>query len=375
MRVFKSALALLLCLLFLLPGTALAEEESGVLNGEEMQSLLEGYIADHRINPDKLSIGYVYTETGESWFYHPDTWFYSASMYKVPLMMILAEKEYKGEITRDTKLKGLTLGDAETMILTYSNNDYAHLMMSVCADTEPNCRELYKNYVDLPEDYYDPDFHDYSYFTANFMTQVMTTLYNDPARFPNIIDCLKLAQPGQYFRIYLDGYEIAQKYGSFRDYSNRDFNHTSGIIYLPHPIILTVMTQDAPSPELTIADLAKLFADYTLQTVDPRYAEYESRQETLRLAAEAEAQRAEEKRLAEEAAAQAAAMPEPTPAPTVEPTPAEQPIVQTPAPTGAHFVASGETALRLYVLIGAAVLVLLLALVLRSRRGRRRHED
>lgn len=361
----KRGVALLLCLLLLTPVGAFAEGEEPIFDPEELQTMLDGYLSSRGFNPDNVSVGYVYTATGDTWYHNPDKWYYSASMYKVPLMMILAEKEYNGELTRDSKLKGLTLGEAEELILTYSHNDYAHLMMSVVADTEPDCRELYKNYVDLPEDYYDPDFHDYSYFTARFMTQVMTTLYNDPERFPNVIDCLKLAQPEHYFRVTLGAYEIAQKYGSYEDYSARQWNHTAGIVYLPHPIILTVMTLNNPTPEQTIADIAKLFADYSL-ALDEKLAQYEREQEALRLAAEAaeeEARRQEEERLAAEAAALSAV------SETAEPDAAA------PAPAAAQAADSGAPSaapqtVRLYILGGAAALFV--ALLLLYRIGRRR---
>lgn len=362
----KRGVALLLCLLLLAPAGAFAEGEEPIFDPEELQAMLDAYIAARGFNPDNISVGYVYTATGDTWYCNADKWYYSASMYKVPLMMILAEKEYNGELTRDSSLKGLTLGQAEELILTYSHNDYAHLMMSVVADTEPDCRELYKNYVDLPEDYYDPDFHDYSYFTARFMTQVMTTLFNQPERFPNVIDCLKLAQPEHYFRVTLGNHEIAQKYGSYEDYSARQWNHTTGIIYLPHPIILTVMTLNNPTPEQTIADIAKLFADYSL-ALDERLAQYEQEQEAPRLAAQAaeeEARRQEEERLAAETAALSAAVSE-----TAEPDAAA------PAPAAAQAADSGAPSaapqtVRLYILGGAAALFV--ALLLLYRIGRRR---
>ena len=382
-RLLRSLLPLLLCLSLLVSVPASAEETGGFLDEEELQRIVETYISEHGINPEHFSVGYVYTATGDTWYYNPDFWYYSASIYKVPLMMILAEKEYNGEITRDTNLKGLTLGYAEEIILTYSHNDYAHLMMSVVADTEPNCREYYKNYVDLPEDYYDPDFRDYSYFTARFMTQVMTTLFYEPERFPNIVECLKAAQPDHYFRLYIKDYEIAQKYGSFRDYSNRDFNHTTGFIYTPNPIILTIMSQDIPQPEVAIGELALLLTQYTLRQ-DGRLADYRAEQEAAQLAAEEE-----ERRLQEEAAQppvedgteEEAALPAADETVSPEPTPDETEAVPPAAEQGESDISpyavlheptniNGENQRsRLFVLAGmTAVLVILLVTLRRVRR-------
>ena len=375
-RLIFGVLALLLCLLTALPTAVFAEGEDagGVLDPAELQAMLDAYIEQHHFDPERISVGFVYTATGESWYHNPDRWYYSASMYKVPLMMILAEKEYLGELTRDSNLKGLTLGQAEELILTYSHNDYAHLMMSVVADTEPNCREYYKQYVDLPEDYYDPDFHDYSYFTARFMTQVMTTLYTQSERFPNVIDCLLNAQPGQYFRTRLPDYSIAQKYGSFQDYSARNWNHTTGIIYLPNPIILTVMTLDIPSPEQTIGEIAELFANYSLG-LDGKLEQYRASQEAERLAAEEEAQReAEEaaRREAEQLAAQQEEAAQPAIGVTLStPEPASGALPAENAALGLADIAQPSNLPRVYVLLGAGgvfVIAVLLRLLLRGRR-------
>lgn len=271
------------------------EEGISIIDADELQERVDAFISEKGLNPDNVSFGYCYTATGDRWYYNEDKWYYSASMYKVPLMMMLAEEEQKGVLTRDSNIYGLTLGQAEEYILVYSNNDYAHLMMKYFG-TEPECRLLYKQYSELPDDYYISDFSDYSYFTAKFMTDVVETLFYEPERFPNIIDSLRLAQPENYFHKSLgQTYPIAQKYGSLKE-----FNHTTGIIYMPNPIILTVMTSYANAPESVIADAAALFADYTLE-LDAKLEKFEQEKAAAEEEAKKEAERqAEEKRKAEE---------------------------------------------------------------------------
>ena len=70
-----------------------------------------------------MSVGFCYTATGDTWYHNPDAWYYSASMYKVPVMMILAERYKAGEITDETRISGLTLAEANELILVYSHND------------------------------------------------------------------------------------------------------------------------------------------------------------------------------------------------------------------------------------------------------------
>ena len=291
-------------------GEETAEPEMTIFDPDELQSMVDSFIQEYSgygVKADNISFAYTYLATGETWFYNPDTWYYSASMYKVPLMMILAEKEANGELTQESDVKGLTLAYAEESILVYSNNDYAHLMLNYLG-TDKEAREMYKQFSSLPDNYYDPDFIDYSYFTVRFMNDVMTTLYNAPERFPHIIDCLKRAQPTDYFHLYIDPeLEVAQKYGSYKE-----FNNTSGIIYTPNPVILTVMTSDLARAELVIGEAAKMFVDYTY-TLDGKlnsYKEEKARAEEeakQKAAEEAAAQAEEETRLAKEAEEKAAA--------------------------------------------------------------------
>lgn len=297
MNKLKSLLALVLCLAcFCSLTVAFADdtEQPQIIDPDELEQITKDFIEEHGLNEKLFSVGYCYTATGDTWYYNPDKWYYSASTYKVPLMMLLAELEAKGEITRETPIKNLPLGEAEELILTYSHNDYAHLMMSYFG-TEPDCRDLYKQYSDLPDDYYVENFREYSYFTANFLTDVVKTLYYENERFPNIIESLLPAQPGQYFKRGITDYDVAQKYGALKEY-----NHTTGIVYTPNPFILTVMTEYCGSPDFTIGAYAKLMEEYTLK-LDEKLDEY-NRQLEEQKKAEEEAKKQEElKRQQEEA--------------------------------------------------------------------------
>ena len=294
-----------------------AAEDSGIIDGEALTAMVEDFIREHGLNAEKFSIGYCYTATGDEWYYNGDKWYYPASMYKVPLMMQLAEKVKSGELTQESMIAGRSVSEMEELILTYSNNDFAHTIRTELGGDEV-WREAAKAYTSLPDDYYSPDYMDYCYFTPRFITQVMETLYFQPDRFPNVIDCLLKAQPTHYYRLSdrLNGvYDIAQKYGSFCDNFGSNFNHNTGIIYTPTPCIVTVMTLDAPSYEKVISDAAIMLTEYTLtldEKLDPYREEQEAKAEAEAKAADeaekAEAERAEAERAeAERAAAEQAA--------------------------------------------------------------------
>ena len=285
-RLFAQTLALLLCFALLCPLTAFAEDTNSaipadptsyaVIDPVELQRLVENYAAARSLNKDNISIGYCYLDTGDTWYYNGDAWNFGAGVYYVPLMMILAERESRGELTQSSNINGLTLEEAERYVLTYSNNTYAHQMMNYIG-TDKEVRKLYQNYSPLPEAYYDADFLDYSYFTVRFLTDVMKTLYNESERFPNIIECMKNSDNGSVFHGAMGGaYEVAQKYGNYIDRRNVEFNNTIGIIYTPHPFVLTVMTKNLGINHEVMWDLAVIFKDYTLG-LDEAYAAYNAR--------------------------------------------------------------------------------------------------
>ncbi len=272
-----------------------AMRNGGIFNDEELDRMVEDFITEHKLKKENFSIGFVYTATGDTWYYNPDTWYYPGSMYKIPLMMLLAEQVSSGMLAQDDMIEGISVSQYEEYILTYSNNDYAHKMRAYLGEKDDKVwRKAAMAYASMPEDSYNPDYLDYSYFSARYLTEVLTTLYNGgEERFPNIIPCMLKANPGHYFGLssQMSGYEIAQKYGSFIDNNNRNWNGTAGIIYTPNPIILTVMTLDAPSYEKVIGDAAVMMTDYALK-VDGDLERYLQAQAEKEEAARREAEQA-----------------------------------------------------------------------------------
>ena len=320
-KTFKSLIMLLLCTLLLpWPSAFAAEDEAAEDSAAEEESLsspadeksiidsivlnakIEALIEEKDLDPKRISVGYYYSATGDSWYYNGDKWFYPASMYKVPLVMLLAEKVSSGELSQDSAIYDGTVAEVEEHILTYSNNDWAHALRKYLGGDDV-WREDAKKYAQLQEDEYDPDYLDYCYFNNRYMTQVMTTLYTRQESFPNVIDCLLTAEPEGYYRISLgEQYEIAQKYGSFEDSRCEKFNHCTAVIYTPSPFIVTVMTSNVTKYELLIDEIGAILAEYTLQ-LDGQLSDHqqyleELAQEELRLQQEAEA--AEQRRLEEQ---------------------------------------------------------------------------
>lgn len=291
-------------------GPQISNSQDSIIDTAVLQPMVEKILADEGVDQKDVGIGFYYSGTGDSWYYNGDSWFYPASMYKVPLMMLLAEKVSSGELSQDSPIYDSTVAEVEEHILTYSNNHWAHLIRKYLGGDE-KWREDAKKYAQLKDSDYDPDYLEYCYFSPRYMTQVMTTLYKEPQRFPNLYECLDAAMPGEYFERSLSQYTVAQKYGSFLDQRGVNFNSCAGIIGTPNPIVVVVMTRNVTNYQGLIARVGQELANYSLQLDQgleahaQALAEAEAKREQERLAAEAEAQRLqqEQERLAAEAEA------------------------------------------------------------------------
>ena len=274
--------------------TPAPEEDTGIIDGAALKQWADSFAQEHKLDEayKSFSIGFCYTGTGDSWYYDADIWMYSASMYKVPVAMLLAEKVASGELTQESIVNGTTVEYVESTALTYSNNDSGHSMVSYLGGTYGGkCSDMTEKFTDLPADYFSSDFIDVSYYTARYMTQVMKTLYDGgDEKFPHVIEYLLQAQPGAYFKRIPEmenQYQIAQKFGSYEEPNGNNNNHCTAIIYTPTPIIVTVMTRNVMDYQNIIALVGEHLAAYSLE-LDQRLEEWK-RAEAEKAAAEAAA--------------------------------------------------------------------------------------
>lgn len=304
----KRILSAVLCLCTLLACVPAAfadgtdAEEMKIFNDSEIENIIKDYLSSRSISAEKVSIGFCYTATGDEWFMNGDEWIYPASLYKVPLMMLLAEKVSSGELTQESNIGGMSVGQVEEYIIVYSNNDWAHTIRAYLGGDEAWRAEA-KKYARLSDADYSADYMTYCYFTARYITEVIETLYASPETFPNVIECMGQAKPGEYLRTNIEGqYTVAQKYGSYIEPNGTWNNHAAGIIYTPNPIIVTVMTRNVDNYNAVIGDIAELLTSYAL-TLDEKLEIFEQQKLAAQVAAEqAEADRAAaEQRAAEEA--------------------------------------------------------------------------
>ena len=301
----KTWLSLLLTLLLVLgcvPAAFADEvpavEDTGIIVADVLDSWISDYVVQHGLDGANqiFSVGFCYTGTGDSWFYNADQWMYSASLYKVPVSMLVAEKEAAGELTQNTEIVNQyasgVVGYLESSALTFSNNDSGHALVEYMGGTYAGkCADQTVRFTDLPESYFSSDdFRNLSYYTARYMTHVMKTLYaGGEEAYPHVIEYLLDAQPDDYFNSdaeLKDSYAIAQKYGAFTEQNGNNNNHCAAIIYTPTPIIVVVMTRNVGDYQRRMAEVGSYLADYSLQ-LDEKQAmlEREAQEQAAVLAA------------------------------------------------------------------------------------------
>ena len=277
-----------------------AEEPWPVLDEAEIRALVEGYMAEHGVSADRFAMSFCYTGTGETWSYNGDWFLQGASLYKLSLMMGLAEKVHNGELQQTDRIYDWDISHIENRALTYSDNAVSERMIGYFG-TFREYRLMQARIAGYTEDQLPAEYFSENVFSADFMMGVLKELYNNQEKYPNVMDCLFEANPGEYFRASLDGeYAVAQKYGG-----GNGFLHTAGVIYTPVPCLLVVMTYKVPYAQQIIAGIARLMADYAVtlyQRTEDHFAELERQAEEARRKAEEEAEAARQAAEAEERA-------------------------------------------------------------------------
>ena len=231
-----------------LAGTVMALTSAGGEPAQEIDgagALREEYIAESKSGEKQLALGWLDLETGEAYYVNKDVNFYGASLYKVALNMYWAEKVANGEATWDTTVGGGRLETLMTGSLEQSNNNYSYkLYQPLGAYRASKLVEAPYYGMTAEEARADRKYWTDSYITPRRMITCLYTLHSEPERFPTVVDHLLLAQPGRYFRLYENRWEIAQKYGYLSNFG-RDIS-TAGIVYAPEPFLLGVLTHDHP---------------------------------------------------------------------------------------------------------------------------------
>lgn len=249
---------------------------------EVVAALMEEY----NVSPESVSMGYCNTVTGETHYYRGDAYMVAASMYKVPLNMVFAERISKGEMDWDTPISGQPYSYLMERSIIKSDNDAAEKLWIKLGG--------YKKYrkIICPLMGADPDTVDKLYwknnlFTAEQMIYCLSLLQANPERFPRLEETMKLVEPERYFNYHKQEFEIAHKYGFLPDETGVHKNDCA-ICYTDDPICIVLFTCSAGSrTDDFMADFCTLMCDYTQYHTAQRRSEEEKAEEEAAVAASA----------------------------------------------------------------------------------------
>lgn len=320
MKLLKTALsaAIALCLLLSVLPAASALEEDERFTGKSWLEIVEEFNDRLSVRPQNVAYGYYNTVTGEEHYYNGDTYMVSGSMYKVPLNMVVSNELYNGDITWDTQFGGYSYKKLQEGSIIHSDNDYAKILwLHVGNGVYRSYRRVIAPLMGEDPDTVDPKFYENNFFTARQVITCLRELYDHSELYPGVIDCMKQAEPRDYFRKSEDRFEIAHKYGFLQnDYTL--YLNDCGIVYTDEPILIVVFTDGQFNAYDVLAQYCSLMCDYAQYTTAHREAAEGALDAALAdLALPAFARKTEETLPAPEVTE------EPAPTPEVEEAPAE----------------------------------------------------
>lgn len=290
MNTFKKLFGILLslCIMLSMLPTAMADSaQDEYFKDRSWEQVVADLFAKYDVASDRVTLGYYNTVTGEEHFHQPDKYMIGASVYKVPLNMAFAEKISKGEMDWDSKINDI---DYEFMMresIIYSNNDLSGLLMIDLAGGYYGFLDYIAPYLGVDTATVDSQYYN-ERFTARQYVTCLKTLYENPERFPKILDTMKEAEPSNYFRTNEQRYEIAHKYGYWVENYMLCLNDV-GIVYTDDPIIIVMFTAGIANAYNLMAEYCTLMCDYSQYHRAERLAaeaeEKAREQEALQLAA------------------------------------------------------------------------------------------
>ena len=344
MRRIRTLICLLLALLMLLPAlpASLAQEPETEVSedderfaGKDWDQIVEEFLQSWGTDPKNVAIGYYNTVTGEEHYLNPDEYRITASMYKVPLNMVFLDRLSRGEMDWDTSVNGYRYEDVLEQTIVHSNNEIARSMIKwVLGNGNWQAgRRVMAPYCGLDPENVDWKFQENNYSTPRQMIYCLRLLYENPDRFPRLVETMQRAEPTEYFKRNERRFNIAHKYGFLQDGYHLYMNDC-GIAFTDDPILLVLFTDNVAHAYDVMTEFCTLMCDYAQYRHELRLKlEAEEAERAAREAERLEQERLEQERLeAERLANEPQPSPEQT-GPAAEPAPALTPETPSTAPT------------------------------------------
>ena len=243
------------------------EPEIKVSENQSWDDVIQMLFDKYEVNPDDVAITYYNTVTGEQHYHNADEYFISASLFKVPLNMILADTQSEDGISLDTEIWGAPYSYYQWRTIAHSDNAAAVTLQEVMGGYVA-FRDKQVKYLgsDPAEDLGEYVSHINNWYTARQLENALKMLYAEPERFPGILENMLIAHPYEYFKMFERRVPIAHKYGFVEetvDYMSKLYLNDCGVLYADQPVIVVLMTRDVTKAYDVIGEFATLMIDYT----------------------------------------------------------------------------------------------------------------
>lgn len=261
-----TAFIMALCLSFaILPfGAAVAAENRS--GDRDFEKIIDEISEKWEIPKDDLIAGYLNLATGEEHYWQGDKWEFCGSMYKVPLNMYVTEKIVNGTFDWEKKYPEIPYQYAMKETLLNSSNEWAKFLWESCG-SYTDYKMGVMPYMGIKQSDLHGVYEVDNKFTARQFIRCLQTLYENPDRFPSILDTMMDAEPERFFRYAEKRYPIAQKYGYVvENYSY--YTNACGIVFTDEPIAIVMFTRNALYPDETLSAYCTAMCDYTQSRIE-----------------------------------------------------------------------------------------------------------
>jgi len=246
---------------------ARAEENADRFAGKTLAQAVETFMAENGLDEQNFAVSYYDTVTGETYSFNETKMMTAASTFKLPLNLYYYELQAAGKLSGDDTLPGMheTLDECHEQSLVYSNNEIS-IAMLYNLGTFRTYKQLMRKYFTMTDGEIGAGYYTDNKYCTRMMLDCLRYLWERQDDFPEMLDYLRQAEPGAYFKRYVTDCEIAHKYGSF-DGAENDV----GIFYTDEPFLLAVYTQGVVGEEVC-AQAGLLFYEYNEEQLRQKQA-------------------------------------------------------------------------------------------------------
>lgn len=236
-----------------------SSKEQEVKKVEQVQTItleqrINKYLEDAKIDLSRISILVRDLQANKIIFsHHPKKKFVAASLYKLPLSMVVYDAVHQQKLSLNLKipLEEIEFDAVDLSQISIQNNQISveQLVKAslVFSDNGSSLKliELFggwRNFTNKASLYstnvkYNEITKDDNFTNAMYMDDVLATIWKNQTQYTNIIQYLKNANRSEYLDFNFKSVPIAQKYGEYDGFVN-----VAGIVYTKRPFSIVILT-------------------------------------------------------------------------------------------------------------------------------------